>query len=201
MENLIPIPGGTPKKQPGAAGGGGVKRGRPSSSGRSSSGGSTGGAHRDNDDSITNAKPNNSGDHDVRDNTKPVRTVDEDEEQAAAFGVGVDYGNTENRSPVRARLNPDLISAVVPLPSPPPGAIAAAEAAGLPEMRGTSSGGGGVNTVTPSPEGNRADGGSPDGIGVGVVVEKESAHDAQRRILSLTLDGCGLIRRVGTSMK
>lgn len=61
---------------------------------------------------------------------------------------------------------------------------------------GTGDGEGGVNTVTPSPEGNHADGAVADSGGSG-----ESVQELQRKALSLKLDGCGLIRRIGKAMR
>lgn len=61
---------------------------------------------------------------------------------------------------------------------------------------GTGDGEGGVNTVTPSPEGNHADGTVADS-----GVSGENVQELQKKALSLKLDGCGLIRRIGKAMR
>lgn len=127
--------------------------------------------------------------------------VDEDRDSSAFHAV--DFASA-GYSPVRAGVPPP---GALQLPRPSAAELAAADA----EMStaAASSGGGavgagaggegegGVNTVTPSPEGNRAEGASPDGGRPGA----ESAQELQRKALSLTLDGCGLIRRIGKAMR
>lgn len=89
----------------------------------------------------------------------------------------------------------DLAAAVASMAK---AAAATAAATGSSRGGGAGEGEGEANTVTPSPEGNQTDGRTSPADGAGA---RESPQELQRKALSLTLDGCGLIRRIGKAMR
>lgn len=120
-------------------------------------------------------------------------------------GEGVGGGSGGFPRPGDEELAPpsaaELAAAVAEMSALTKAAQAATVSGGGGGGGGIQEGAGGVNTVTPSPEDNRADAGtSPDGAG-GAAAPGEGSLEQQRKALSLTLDGCGLIRRIGKAMR
>ncbi|CAM9287716.1 unnamed protein product, partial [Sphacelaria rigidula] len=158
VESLIPAPGSTPKKRvvgdASGGGSGGSKRRRASLSGRSLSSGSLGGGGSNPDshhDSNMNSNDKSTSDKSNQANAaatkvKMKKGEKEDAEQEAVFDSMVDYGNgtptqgaaavttTKQESRSGSAAAAAVTTAAAPkLPFPAPGAVAAAESAGLPE--------------------------------------------------------------------
>ena len=220
VESLIPGRG-TPKKTPpnvfskvsspgnATSGGGGKETARRRrSSGGTSGNNSAGGAVKRQRTSSGNVAVSDGNGGSKGDPADPAT----DGDRASSAPHAIDFSSA-GYSPVSdgggaggvaSREEPTLGNAQLPVPSGAQlaEAVAYMAAAATKTGRGggvgsgAGEGEGGLNTVTPSPEENNLNGTVSDAGGSG-----ESAQELQRKALSLKLDGCGLIRRIGKAMK